>query len=1031
MRLIHGIALLTVLLGVPIPAVAGSATPAAALPVPTRGDFAGLVDIGGGREMFLQCRGEGSPTVVLEAGYGNDADIWDTIALGLNSEETAVLPGVAAFTRVCAYDRPGTGLDLEYRGRSDPVPQPRTAADAVADLHALLSAAAIPGPYVLAAHSLGGIIVRLYAATYPDEVVGLVLVDASHEEQNARIQAALTPEQWAAFERLGTQVPPELADDPDLERMDLDASFAQLRTAAAAQPLPPLPLVILTHGIPVGADLPPELQSVLPPDFPWDTLETVAQELQAELAALVPGARQVIATESGHYVHTQQPELVIDAIQQVVEAVRDPSTWPLASAAASLVDAQATPISTAGGTQLTPLLDSVLAPPRWFTGTDGQVHLVYELLVTNATPVPVTVSKVDVLDADSGATLVRLSGEALLAAMSLAMSPETPATVLPPSTTGVVWLDVPLASEGDIPASIAHRVTIDPPPDVPIPDAWLSYTTAPVAVDRRSPVVLGAPLGGAGWVALGSCCDGPHRRALIAADGQWYLAQRFAIDFNQLDAQNRPGVGDPTLPTSFPTFGQPVLAVADATVVEAVDRYPDLLVGQAREDITPDSAGGNRVVLDLGEGRFAIYAHLQAGSVAVQPGDRVTRGQQIAKAGSSGTSGGPHLHFQVTDRPSIIAGDGLPYVFDTFELTGQTPPLEDVLPHYDTLEPIPITHERTGPRHDDLPLGRDVVTFPAAQTATPVVDIGGTGDFSGLVDIGGGRRMFLQCRGQDGPTVVLVSGGGNTGGAWTVLPDEVAPPSVLPGVASFTRVCAYDRPGTALDADPPDDRSRSDPIPQPTTAEDMVADLHALLSAAEIPGPYVLAGHSFGGLVARLYAATYPDEVGGLVLVDPFSEAVRAAMTPDQWQTWLATNGVPPPDLLATYPEVERIDINASADEMERAAAAQPLRPLPLVVLSAGRTGEMTPEQIADLPPGYPEALAAALEANAAFVGTLLADARLVSIADSGHYIQAEHPELVIDAIRQVVDAVRDPARWATPPASASIVGDVAPPISA
>ena len=345
-----------------------------------------------------------------------------------------------------------------------------------------------------------------------------------------------------------------------------------------------------------------------------------------------------------------------------------------------------------------------------------------------------------------------------------------------------------------------------------------------------------------------------------------------------MDAQNRPGVGDPTLPTSFPTFGQPVLAVADATVVEAVDRYPDLLVGQAREDVTPDTAGGNRVVLDLGEGRFAIYAHLQAGSVAVQPGDRVRRGQQIAKVGSSGTSGGPHLHFQVTDRPSVIVGDGLPYVFDAFELTGQTPPLAEVVPYYDTLEPIPITAERTGVRHDELPLGRDVVTFPAAQSATPVVDAGDPGDFSGLVDIGGGRRMFLQCRGQGGPTVVLISGGGNTGGAWTVLPDEVAPPAVLPGVGAFTRVCAYDRPGTALDADPPDDRSRSDPIPQPTTAEAMVADLHALLTAAGVPGPYVLAGHSFGGLVARLYAATYPDEVVGLVLVDPFSEAVRAAI---------------------------------------------------------------------------------------------------------------------------------------------------------
>src|SRR5215212_1195575 len=281
----------------------------------------------------------------------------------------------------------------------------------------------------------------------------------------------------------------------------------------------------------------------------------------------------------------------------------------------SPVRAQATPTPSTPDTQLTALLDSVLSPPRWFTGTDEQVYLVYELLLTNAIPVPVTLSTVEILDADSGVTLARLTGEDLLAAMSLATSPDTPAVVLPPSTVGVVWLDVPLASAADIPAAVAHRLTIDPLPGVPIPDAWLSYTTASVAVDQRPPVALGAPLTGSGWAALGSCCDGPHRRVLIAGDGQWYLAQRFAIDFNQLDAQNRPGVGDPTLPTSFPTFAQPVLAVANATVVEAVDRYPDLLVGQAREDVTPDTAGGNRIVLDLGDGRFAVYAHLQAGSI--------------------------------------------------------------------------------------------------------------------------------------------------------------------------------------------------------------------------------------------------------------------------------------------------------------------------------------------------------------------------------------------------------------------------------
>jgi pimeloyl-ACP methyl ester carboxylesterase len=320
------VGLVTLLLGAPFSAEAHIASHLAT-PVAAEGDFAGLVEIGDGRQLWLVCRGQGSPTVILESGYGNNASIWDTIALPSGAETTAVLPGVAAFTRVCAYDRPGTMLDADHRSRSDPAPMPRTAADIVTDLHALLDAAGVPGPYVLAGHSLGGIIIRLYAATYPAEIAGLVLVDSSHEEQIARLEEALGPENWAAFVRLEEQAPTELADDAEREQIDLAASFAQLQTAIADHPLPPLPLVVVSHGVSVGAELPPEMTSALPPDFPFDTLESVWQEMQAELAALVPDARQVIASESGHYVHVQQPEVVVAAIEQVVEAVRDPSTW--------------------------------------------------------------------------------------------------------------------------------------------------------------------------------------------------------------------------------------------------------------------------------------------------------------------------------------------------------------------------------------------------------------------------------------------------------------------------------------------------------------------------------------------------------------------------------------------------------------------------------------------------------------------------------------------------------------------------------
>lgn len=296
---------------------AGTARPASASQA--GGDVAGLVAIGGGRRLWRECRGTGMPTVVLEAGFGNDADIWDAVALPAGTTKPAVLPAVATFTRVFAYDRPGTILHLAgpaHRSRSDPVPQPRTAGDIVSDLHALLGAARVPAPYVLVGHSLGGLFVRLYASTYPDEVVGLVLVDAIQEDYYADLQSLLTPAQWTAYTH-----PPA---DPRAgqERIDLSGSTAQLWAATTAHPLRPMPLVVLTHGRPF----------TWPAGFPVAALEALWSRLQHKLAALVPHARLVVATQSGHDIQLDQPDLVTDAIRQVVVAVRDPRTWPRSTA---------------------------------------------------------------------------------------------------------------------------------------------------------------------------------------------------------------------------------------------------------------------------------------------------------------------------------------------------------------------------------------------------------------------------------------------------------------------------------------------------------------------------------------------------------------------------------------------------------------------------------------------------------------------------------------------------------------------------
>ena len=278
------------------------------------GNFAGSVDIGGGRKMYLKCSGRGSPTVVLVGGLRASADDWDIS----DKSKPTVFTGVGKFTRVCACDRPGTPVG-EKPSRSDPVPQPTTARDALADLHSLLSAAGEAGPYVLVGHSYGGLIVRLYASIYPKEVYGLVLVDTLSEG----LQDAETPKQWAIQRKLiEGDVRESVALYPALERIDVDRSFNQIR---AAPPLRSIPLVVLSADRPWGPQVPPmiaagKLSADTPPDFGYVT-DAAQKKAQERLAKLVPNAKHITNTNSGHEIHKEQPQLVIDAIRDLVEAV--------------------------------------------------------------------------------------------------------------------------------------------------------------------------------------------------------------------------------------------------------------------------------------------------------------------------------------------------------------------------------------------------------------------------------------------------------------------------------------------------------------------------------------------------------------------------------------------------------------------------------------------------------------------------------------------------------------------------------------
>ena len=284
-------------------------------------------------------------------------------------------------------------------------------------------------------------------------------------------------------------------------------------------------------------------------------------------------------------------------------------------------------------------------------------------------------------------------------------------------------------------------------------------------------------------------------------------------------------------------------------------------------------------------------------------------------------------------------------------------------------------------------------------------------DFAGLVDIGGGRKMYLDCRGTGSPAVVLVAGLRGSAEDWNIAANPG--PIVFPEVAKFTRVCAYDRPGTPVGEKP----SRSDPVPQPTSAANGVADLHALLSAAGETGPYVLIAHSYGGLIGRLYASTYPNQIAGLVLIDALSEGLQDAETQEQWpiQRKLIEGDVS--EGVGEYPALETIEVDRSFDQLR---AAPSLRQMPLIVLSADRGwGPQVPSMIAsgalpaDVPPDFGYVTDAAQKQAQARLAILVQNAQHITDTNSGHEIHKEQPQLVIDAIREVVEAVRS-GSWPT-----------------
>ena len=280
-----------------------------------------LIDIGG-YKMHIDCTGTGSPAAILDSGLGDGYLSW-----------RKVQPQIAQSTRVCSYDRAGFGY-------SDPSPKPRTSKIFAEELHTLLQNAGVSPPYVLVGHSMGGYDVRLYATLYRSEIAGMVLVDASHPEQQERLPRALNDldatwiREQEFFEFTMPFGLPRLLGfcSPDGEARAAECNFHSVRESvaelksisesaaqtAATGPLGSMPLIVLSQDPDAPQyDLPEDL--VKPTNEAW-------QQMQKELAQLSARGSQVIAKNSGHYIQIDRPDLVVDAVRKVVDQIRQPAT---------------------------------------------------------------------------------------------------------------------------------------------------------------------------------------------------------------------------------------------------------------------------------------------------------------------------------------------------------------------------------------------------------------------------------------------------------------------------------------------------------------------------------------------------------------------------------------------------------------------------------------------------------------------------------------------------------------------------------
>jgi Peptidase family M23 len=348
-----------------------------------------------------------------------------------------------------------------------------------------------------------------------------------------------------------------------------------------------------------------------------------------------------------------------------------------------------------------PLQVSIPTPPVVFRG-EGQRRLCYEIYITNLSAETWAVRSINV-QSEGGSHLLSVETKDVSGVLRHPARKRDhkagPAEEIAPGESVIAYMWINLANDARLPGRLQHVFAVKKRGE----DAERELNAATTTVLNKE-TEIASPLRGKNWVAGNAPSNtSAHRRTFIVIDGTPHIAQRYAIDWVQIGEDNKTYHGDAKDNHSYHCFGVEALAVADGLVAEVKDGIPENTPNEASMavPITLATIAGNHVNLDLGGGVYAMYAHLQPGSIRVKLGERVKRDRVIGLVGNTGNSSEPHLHFQLMDRNSPLGSEGLPYALPEYVVRGKGQADSG------KMEPLPTPQTY----HREIPLEDEVVEF--------------------------------------------------------------------------------------------------------------------------------------------------------------------------------------------------------------------------------------------------------------------------------------------------------------------------------